>query len=138
VANDERVLELARAIRPYLAELYGRSDPGGADRTDRELARLLAAAVDADVEAEILASLRAPASIREWAAAFLQHGCPPGLIVTRTGVVGYRGLAGDPALVRAPRFECPHGDFVFYRISVATPVPQCPTPGHGPLREEST
>jgi len=39
--------------------------------------------------------------------------------------------AGDGELVDVERFVCPAGDYFWYRLYVAEPVPQCPT--HGPL-----
>jgi hypothetical protein len=40
---------------------------------------------------------------------------------------GWAAPAGDPAPVGAVRYACPHGDYVWYRPDVATPVPDCPT-----------
>ena len=68
--SDEQLLEAARAIRPYLAELVG----ADADRVDGELAALLARSGDdehGEVEGLILDCLMRNPATHDWAARFL-------------------------------------------------------------------
>jgi hypothetical protein len=124
MANDERILELARAIRPYLDGLL--RDHAEADAVDHDLALLLSEARGGDqVDAQILDRLRRLPALHTWGAAFLQHGLPPD--VAAAAERSLSGLPGEGEVVLAPRFVCPHGDMVFYRPSVGHPIPRCPT-----------
>ena len=47
----------------------------------------------------------------------------------------FEPLAGDVApVLHAGKFCCPHGDYVWYRPAVGTPIPACPTHGPGLAR----
>jgi hypothetical protein len=123
--SDEQVLEAARAIRPFLAELVG-SD---ADRVDRELAALLARShddEDGDVERLILGCLMRSPATHDWAARFLTDQGRDGAGGRQRG---YSPVGGDGEPVAAPRFACPEGDTVWYRHSVGQQPPICTTHG---------
>jgi hypothetical protein len=126
--GDERVLELARAIRPYLPELVG--DKAGA--MDHDLARLLeVASRTTTAPADILDSLGAHAATQEWGAKFLETGLPPdvaSLFEVRRGD-SYEDLAGLGGAVRARKYVCPNGDFVWYHRYQGQVPPLCPTHG---------
>ncbi len=124
--SDEQILEAARAIRPYLAELVGPD----ADRVDEELAALLARSRDGEhgeVEGLILDCLMRNPATHDWAARFLIHQRPAD---AGTGQRGYDPLGGEGELVAALRFACPEGgDTVWYRRSVGQKPPICTTHG---------
>ena len=121
--SDERVLEVARAIRPYLTELLGPN----AEQVDGELAALLARSRgddDDEVEGLILDCLMRNRATHDWAARFLMERGPDQAAGAERG---YSPLAGQGEPVRAPRFVCPKGDYVWYRHSVGQDPPTCPT-----------
>jgi hypothetical protein len=124
----EDVLEMARAIRPYLPELVGQA----ADEVDRELAALLAdvkAGAPPDSVAQQISTvlIRWP-DAHNWAARVLQDPghLPPELQALAHGR-GYEALPGDGEPIPAQKYVCPDGDFVWYRATVGVSVPRCPT-----------
>jgi hypothetical protein len=137
--TDTTLLDAARAIRPYLDELLG--DAAAADELDRSLAELLAAAgAGAAVDEPIERCLRERPATLEWTAFYLKHQVP--LQVASLGPHrnstfggGYSGLPGPGEPVRAERYSCPGGDYLFYRRDVGQPIPTCPT--HGLALERS-
>jgi hypothetical protein len=132
VDSDDGVLEAARAIRPYLNRLV--EDPAVARTLDRRVADQLTAPGD---PADIASRLRAMLEEQGDTAWFLSrvltdkpHYRPP-----YQQPAHWRDIvspAGDPGLVVADRYACPHGDYVWYRPDVGTPVPDCPD-HHVPL-----
>jgi len=122
--SDEQILEAARAVRPYLAELVGPD----ADRVDGELAVLLARSRDGrdgEVEGLILDCLMRNPATHDWAASFLIAQQPPD---AGAGQRGYGSLGGEGEVVAALRFACPvGGDTVWYRRSVGQEPPICGT-----------
>ncbi|MFI5912057.1 hypothetical protein [Dactylosporangium sp. NPDC051541] len=117
---DDEMIEIARRIRPYLTDLVG---PGRAPQIDARLAAILAGRADEDVERVLLAD---PALLT-WAAATLGD---PRLRPPALQGVQERGVdlgLGDGETVDAERFDCPQGDYVWYRPSVVYAVPRCPT-----------
>lgn len=128
---DDALWEAARSVRPYLVELAGAAAPD----VDAALAELLS---DADGDEETEYQLRDVLESREGTRIFLQRVRkdapayrPPQVVSDLT--MRYAGPAGDPLPVRADKFACPHGDYVWYRPEVGLPVPQCPT-HHCPLK----
>jgi hypothetical protein len=123
---DDGVVEAARAVRPYLVEFLGTVT---ARELDAELADLLArAAAGEDVEAGLRSALEA----REATSVFLDRVLddapdfrPPRVVSELTR--RYSGLPGQRSPVRADKFYCPYGDYVWYRSEVGVPVEQCPT-----------
>ncbi len=120
--DDRGVLEAARAIRPYLAELVG---PAAAGVLDREIAELL------DEPADAAARLSTVLHRNEDTGWFLDR-----VLADRPS---YRppyhqsvlprdvpGPAGEIGRIEAERYACPEGDYVWYRPDVGTRVPECP------------
>ena len=127
VATD--ALDAARAIRSYLPELLG--DPGTAATIDARLAELLQAAHDGrpvtDAVTDVLAERSAT---RNWAARFLERGCPPDVVGPERGVPG-----GPPvSVLPAPRFVCPSGDFAWWQRAAGIEPPSCPSHGQPLVR----
>jgi hypothetical protein len=132
MANDETILELARAVRPYLDDLIDERSGANGREIDRALAGLLAAAEDGvQVDDRILVLLREPRTVYEWAANFLQYGYPPDVAVLLQLDAGERNstLPGEGEPVPVPKFVCPQGDYVFYRRAVGQQMPACRTHG---------
>jgi hypothetical protein len=119
MANDESILDAARAIRPFLQELV----PLEAAELDKHLADLLAQAVQGEkVTNKIVKGLSNRDSTREWVAQFLKEGAPP---VSRAS--GSLPPPGDPKPVLAPKYVCPQGDYTWYQMSAGSIIPSCPT-----------
>ena len=121
---DEDIVNVARTIRPYLSALVGEE----ADAYDREIAGLLARAQEGhDVSDQLLAVLTQSRTTHAWAARVLEDDrhLPPE--ISQELERGFQPLPGHGEKVDAEQFECPHGDYVWYRISVGVPVPACPT-----------
>lgn len=122
-----RVVETARAIRPFLPALLGAETPV----CDRELRTLLTRhRAGDDVRDEVLALLGRWPATQAWAVSMLADpaGRPPGLQppAERT----YSALPGPGEPVELQRFSCPSdGDYVWYRTSAAAKVPECPDHG---------
>ncbi|MFJ8961996.1 hypothetical protein ACIRG5_21670 [Lentzea sp. NPDC102401] len=118
------MIELARAIRPCLPELVGDDE---ARSIDRQLADLLASGgAEADVEARIEEVLRSSPEILRWVQETLndERLRPPH---AQRAIERIDSTSGDGEIVDAERFQCPQGDFVWYRLSVVYQVPTCPT-----------
>lgn len=135
--DDEGILEAGRAIRPYLDNLL--DDMAAAVGLDRQLAELLTSTADRSGRARQLRDLLDQHVDTAWFLAQVladaPHYRPPDQqpdYLARAGRAG-AGPLGDPSIVAADRYRCPHGDYVWYRPDLATPIPACPTPGHGTL-----
>jgi hypothetical protein len=132
MASDEKVLELARTVRPELRRLWGKEREAEAAAIDAALGQLLAEAqTGADVRLAILDRLREPPEVHAWAARFLASGMPPGFSERRDatrGLPGYSPLAGDGVPLAGGKFACPEGgDTVWYQHSVGQDPPACST-----------
>jgi hypothetical protein len=124
-ADQDTVLEAARAIRPFLAGLLG-SD--AAAEVDREFADgLAAAAAGEQVCEEMLARLRAAPATRRWWLDFTATGLPPE-VATQHAPTRSTGVPGRGEILPPPRYACPRGDYVWYRGGLSR-VPICPTHG---------
>jgi hypothetical protein len=123
---DEDIIEVARTIRPYLPDLVGAE----AGAYDQEIAQLLAEArTGRDVSDQLFTVLTRSPAAHAWSARVLedeQHR-PPEIAPPRVRSYNFEQLAGAGEPVDAERYACPEGDYVWYRISVAVPVPACPT-----------
>jgi hypothetical protein len=123
---DEKLIEGARAIRPYLTELLG----DRAEAVDAQLAELLnKSAAGGKTDNLILDVLVQDDKTRKWLDEFLDRGTP-------AAERSYSPLPGQPTPVMAQRYECPQGDYVWYRRTVADKTPRCPT-HNVPLRSSS-
>lgn len=118
--TPEKVLACARTIRAFLPELLHAEM---AQQMDGQLATLLAQAqAGASVTAEILDVLKSQPDVQRWAGEFLSPTSVP------KGVgEPYSPLPGWIGAIAAPCYICPKGDFVWYRRSVGTPIPKCPS-----------
>lgn len=135
--DEEGVLEAGRAIRPYLDDLL--DGTAAAAGLDRQLAELLSSTAERSDRARRLRDLLDQHADTAWFLAQVltdaPHYRPPGQqpgYLARAGAEG-AGPLGDPGIVAADRYRCPHGDYVWYRPDISIPVPVCPTPGHGAL-----
>jgi hypothetical protein len=122
---DDGILEAARVVRFYLDQLVAED----ALHFDGEIAALLNAPGDVDIVA-LKSLLKSDDVIEEWVAEVLDDPLhrPPDYQPVRTrDYASPLGLAGP---VHAGKYACAHGDFVWYRPTVGTPVSPCPS--HGP------
>jgi hypothetical protein len=116
--KPEDVLEGARCIRPYLADLLGTA----ATECDRQLADLLAQAQQGQsVDPQILTLLKKNPKTLQWLKEFL---------ATRATAKGYEQLPGSSGAISAQKYVCPLGDYVWYQRATGIPVPTCPTHGN--------
>ena len=128
--EDEGVLEAARAIRPYLTRLV---DNPAAARLDRAIADDFASAADRSATARRLRALLDSHEDTAWFLTEVLKDAPhyrppyqqPRYLQRQTG--GIAAPIGDPGPIDAARYTCPHGDYVWYRPEVGTPIPDCPT-----------
>jgi hypothetical protein len=123
MADD--LLEVARAIRPFLTDLAGED----ASALDAELGALLKRAKSGEnIDESLRAALTRTPDVHRWAAAMLADPGlrPPGL---ETNDRGLSRLPGHPGTVQAPRFSCPQRDYVWYQRSAEMTPPKCPTHG---------
>jgi hypothetical protein len=126
---DEQILEVARSIRPYLPRLIGAQ----ANQCDRRLVDLLnEAAAGTDVGEAILELLARQPATHSWAASALadERHRPPDVQADRGAAS--RGFSPLPNpygadVVDAERYTCPvDGNYVWWRVWVGAPVPECP------------
>ncbi|WP_261563335.1 hypothetical protein [Frankia tisae] len=137
--DEDGVFEAGRAIRPYLGNLL--NDTAAAAELDRHLVELLTGTAERSVRARRLRDLLDRHADTAWFLAQVLTDAPyyrppdqqPGYR-TRTGTTP--GPLGDPGIVAAEGYRCPHGDYVWYRPDISIPVPACPTPGHGTLTRD--
>lgn len=128
MCDSDNILEAARAIRPYLADLLGVD----AEAIDRQVAKLLSDAKSGQqVNNQILELLSSFNPTREWMAEFLKDNLPPQ--VTSSYRSYYRRPPGDPNPPQTVRYVCPEGDFIVYGEPVP---PTCPTHGLLLIREK--
>jgi hypothetical protein len=128
---DERIMEVARSIRPYLGDLVG----ARVTEVDQQVAVLLERGrAGDDVDATIIDLLNGSPGTRNWAASMLADPelRPPELqgITEKVGTQpGYSGLANPHGggVVSAAKFVCPvDGNYAWWRPAVGRPVPCCP------------
>jgi hypothetical protein len=114
---SDDLLEAAKTIRPFLPKLLGEN----AEEMDRHLAELIARCQAGEHQenqiAELLASQDAA---REWMAEFLKSD---GRQETTRSYAPLPGIGS----VRAPKYICPEGDYIWYRLYSSDPIPRCPT-----------
>lgn len=118
--DREVVLDAARAIRPYLTELR----PLDAGAVDATLASMLAE----ENAVAILDLLRGESATWQWFLDFAKTGLPPDIAATLERG-GYEPAPGHGEPVDLPRFDCPLGDYTWYRRAIGQQPPNCPTHG---------
>ncbi len=121
ISPKAAILECARTIRPYLAELVGPNPwhPPSADEMDRDLASLLEESkTGRNVAEPIMKILTSHEGTSAWTYRFLQGQYS-----------NYNPLVGDPDILTPGKCACPGGDFVWYQRSSGTTPPLCPTHG---------
>jgi hypothetical protein len=133
-ARDEGgVLEAARAVRPYLAELVG---PAAAD-LDVDIAALLNADLArGDALDNLYELLNADLATSAFLRAVLRDAPdyrPPA--VQPSTLRGYQPLPGNADVVmHLGKYVCGRGDWTWYRLSSSAEVPPCPTHGAGLIK----
>lgn len=118
---DDDIVDVAKKIRPFLPDLVGDDAP----EYDRVIAGLIADSRDGrDVTAQLSEVLTRSAATHAWAARVLEDDrrLPPRVLER-----GFQPLPGYGEVIDAERFECPDGDYVWYRMSVGDTVPSCTT-----------
>ena len=116
--DSDDILNGARAIRPYLTELLG----GNSSMVEQDLVSLLSQAQEGrKVDNVILDLLARHEATREWIAKFLEHKRPPDIVKL------YSPPPGDITAIPPDKYACPQGDYIWYRRSVASTIPVCPT-----------
>jgi hypothetical protein len=123
---DEPLIEVARAIRPFLPQLL---PPLQAEEVDREIAELLNAP-GGDLAPALQTLLEQHEATADFMADVLDDAPlfrPPAYQHHTVRSSIYKSLPGDPPPAYAGKFGCPQGDFVWYRPAVGMPVPCCPT-----------
>jgi hypothetical protein len=133
-SDDDGVWAAAQTIRPYLIDLIGQDAAGP---LDRQIAGQLNRAAN---QPKAVAAMRALLEANEDTSWFLfevlqdtpRHR-PPYLQPRHRLRRGIPSPGGDPGpVMHAGIYECPCGDYVWYRPEVGTPVPECTT-HHIPL-----
>lgn len=137
--DDDAVIEAARAIRPYLERLA--DSPVAARELDQHLSDALNGRLDLPGTTHRLRILLDGQQDTAWFLAEVLADAPhcrPPYYQPRYQRHQTRipTPAGDPGPVDATRYTCPHGDYVWYRPDVGTPVPACATHDIQLLRPE--
>jgi hypothetical protein len=118
---DDDIVDVAKKIRPFLEELVEEEAP----EYDRIIAGLIADSRGGrDVTAPLTAVLTRSDATYAWVARVLEDGrrLPPPVLDR-----GFQQLPGHGEVIDAEKFECPDGDYVWYRMSIGDKVPFCPT-----------
>ena len=126
---DEPVVEVGRAIRPFLHELVA---PAEADELDHRLAAILNAGSGKDTASELRSLLESHQATSDFMTEVLDdtpYFRPPQFQPTTLRDAGYQPLPGVQQPLHAGKFGCPYGDYVWYRPSVGSPIPACQTHG---------
>ena len=133
MTSSPDVLQAAKAIRPYLAELLERPDANAMG--DRLELALNATTDTAAQQAEIRRVLSVAEPTREWLRLYLEEQKPAAeiLSIIRT----YHPLPGKAGVVASPRYRCPVASChqTWYRREVGAEVPNCPIHGVQMVRE---
>ncbi|PSN14178.1 hypothetical protein C7293_12765 [filamentous cyanobacterium CCT1] len=115
--QSDELLEAAKTIRPFLPDLLGQN----AEEMDHQLAELITRCQAGEPQENQIAALLAhEAPTREWMAEFLS---------TDQALKGTRGWERLPGISApgAPKYACPKGDYIWYRLDVSDLIPSCPT-----------
>ncbi|MDH3681200.1 MAG: hypothetical protein OEV40_14775 [Acidimicrobiia bacterium] len=115
--SDDRIVEAARAVRPYVDEL---SDEAAA--VDEALVEALGLPPPERDEL-IVEIFDSSDELRDWFAAFVETGLPPDVVGIRERAI--EPLPGPGGPVEPLRYACPNQDYVVYKTSVGRY--RCPT-----------
>ena len=133
MTSSPDVLQAAKAIRPYLADLLELPDAN--TMSDRLELALNAVTDTATQQAEISRVLSLAEPTREWLRLYLEEQKPAAeiLAIIRT----YHPLPGKAGVVTSPRYRCPVASCnqTWYRREVGAEVPNCPIHGIQMVRE---
>lgn len=121
--SPEEILEAARSIRPYLAQLL---NPEEAQTMDEQLAELLAQVPEesTNVSEQIIKLLSSQETTREWVKKFLEDKLLPEIEKAYQPTLSPHPSSPISGLVK---YACPYGDYVWYQRQVGEPIPICPT-----------
>lgn len=126
--NESQMIDAAKLIRPYLADLVGEEQ---ALTWDRRLAALIADQnTDPHVVSRIRTVLWSDDTVAQWVEDLFDDPdlLPPDL--QRHDVRGpdYRDAPGQVGPIAADRFVCPEKkDFIWYRPFIGDDIRWCPT-----------
>ncbi|ABD09552.1 hypothetical protein ThrDRAFT_00641 [Frankia casuarinae] len=128
-SDNHGIIEAGRAIRPYLADWFA---PQDAAAFDQGIAALLTTANPADAGTQA-GQLRALLEGHPHTGRFLRdvladapHYRPPDQ-QPRYQRTPRPSPLGDPGPVAADRYNCPRGDYTWYRPDLGSAIPTCPT-----------
>jgi len=127
MTSPANVLQAAREIRPYLAELLPPSD---AEVADKRLELILHTSTDEAAQSqEIQTLLSASETTHEWMRLYLEEHRPATdiLKIIRT----YQPLPGKSGAIASPRYRCPVANChqTWYRREATAAIPDCPIHG---------
>jgi hypothetical protein len=126
---DEPIVEVARAIRPFLTALVA---PAEADELDSRIARILNASPAQDTSSKLRSLLASHEATSDFMAEVLDDAPdlrPPRFQLRTLRDASYQPMPGNLQPADAGKFSCPQGDYVWYRPSVGVAIPACPTHG---------
>lgn len=128
--SQSTILKAAKTIRQFLPQLLGEQ----AEAVDQELADLIIRCQAGEpLENQITNLLASHDATRKWMRDFMANGSPP---PTRGPGYEHNQLPGL-AFVGAPKYVCPHGDYIWHHIDSSDPIPTCPTHDCPLVREAS-
>ena len=121
--SPEQILEAARSIRPYLAQLLNSEE---APKMDEQLAELLTQVPQesTSVSQQIIKLLSSQETTREWVKKFLEDKLIPEIEKAYQPALNPQPFSPISGLVK---YACPHGDCDWYQRQVGEPIPTCPT-----------
>ena len=113
----ENILEAAKSIRQFLPTLVGEQSSD----FDQQLADLINRHQAGEpLDNQITHLLASHPETCKWMRDFL------GMESVQTQRGGYTPLPGFPN-IDAPRYICPHNDYIWHHIDSSDPIPYCPT-----------
>ncbi|NET34884.1 MAG: hypothetical protein F6K19_23150 [Cyanothece sp. SIO1E1] len=113
--QPEDILEGARSIRPYLPELVGNEYL----KLDQKVASLLNQANQGQPVHDLLLDLlKSYQATYNWMAEFLGP---------QQNSKGFEQLPGSSGLTSALKYTCPYNDYTWFRRTIGSPIPTCPT-----------
>jgi hypothetical protein len=130
---DEDVSQTLRVLRGHLNELVPAADTA---EVDRQVAGLLRESDDERLFGQLTTLYGAVPGLEAWVSSVLADPLHRPPAAQDRAVRGVDRPPGDGEPVDADRFGCPERDYIWYRLSVAMPVPRCPTHDRVLIRED--